>query len=189
MWGGIALAYALMVLGWVRGGALSLLPLHALGWAALVCFDIFGGIMTLATNSGKRRYNAPEARTTRARLTFLSLHAAHPAALAFLVLTASRTPLGFEAWQWFVLNVGLLYGLGAIIVKADLDIQRPIAYASFIVAIFLNHMLVPLPNILNFFVPLFFLKLFVCYLPVETPWRTRPPAPSFDLRHRAASRQ
>lgn len=185
LWLGVAVACAGTVALWIREDAAASFSVAALVWAFLASFDVYGGIMTLTTNSGKRWYNSPDQRDRRARLSFLSLHAVHLAMIAFLVLPAATEPLGFAPWVWFAVNLALLYVLGAVIELVALDIQRPVALVALLTAVMVNLVAVPLPLVLSFFAPLFFLKLFVGYLPIEAPWRTRPPAPPLTARDRA----
>lgn len=181
---GVAVACIGTLVLWGQTDASELFSTGALIWAFIASFDVFGGIMTLSTNSGKRWYNSPAERGRTARLKFLGLHFVHPAVIAFLVLPTATVALGFEPWAWFVVNVGMLYLFGLIIEVVGLDIQRPVALVAFLAAFVINQIVMPLPLALSFFVPLFFLKLFVCYLPIESPWRTRPPAPALSLEGR-----
>lgn len=188
LWLGIATGCAGTVILWVREDAHETFSTAALVWAFVASFDVFGGIMTLTTNSGKRWYNSAAERSRRARLSFVGIHFVHPAIIAFLVLPAAAEPLGFEPWWWFVLNVAMLYLFGLAIDLVGLDIQRPVAFLAYLVALMVNLTVVPLPLELSFFAPLFFLKLFVCYLPIESPWRTRPPGPPISMHNRGQSR-
>lgn len=184
LWVGTLGACAATVGLWASADALATFSLAGLIWALVASFDVFGGVMTLATNSGKRWYNSPGQRGHRHRLGFLALHVAHPAIIAFLVLTTAES-LETAPWVWFGVNVALLYVLGVVIEFTPLDIQRPVAFVAFLAAVFVNLVLIPLPLALAYFAPLFFLKLFICYLPLETPWRTRPPAPPLRATPRA----
>ena len=181
---GILIAYAGMITLWSRNDAVGWFDEVALTWALIASADIFGGIMTNATNSAKRWYHPIAARGHRMRLVFLAVHVLHLAAIGFLVLPFAKQELGFAPWQWFALNLALLYALATIVEFTPLDVQRPMAFAAWLTAVFLNLVIVPLPLILSYFVPLFFLKLLICYVPIEAPWQTRPPAPPVNMRRR-----
>lgn len=184
LWLGVAVGCGGVAILWVHADAHESFSSAALVWAFIATFDVLGGIMTLSSNSGKRWYNSPIERARRARLSFLGIHSIHLAIVSFLVLPGSEVPLGFEPWWWFTLNVAVLYGLGLTIELVGLDIQRPVAASAFMLAVMVNLIAVPLPLEMSFFVPLFFLKLFICYLPIESPWCTRPPAPPVDTHNR-----
>lgn len=186
---GILVAYAGMIALWTRHDATAWFPHTALLWALIASADVFGGIMTNATNSAKRWYHPVAASGHRMRLVFISMHIAHLAAIAFLVLPFAMQELGFAPWQWFALNLALLYALAAAVEFTPLDIQRPVAFAAWLAAVFVNLVVVPLPLILSYFVPLFFLKLLICYVPIEAPWRTRPPGKPLALARREVTEQ
>lgn len=140
--------------------------------------------MTNATNSAKRWYH-PAGQPGRARrLIFISAHLTHLAAIGFLVLPFAEHALSYRPWMWFLGNLILLYVLAVVIECTPLDIQRPMAFAAVLTAIFANLILFPTAVCLGYFVPLFYIKLPLCYLPLEAAWQTRPPAPPVNMRRR-----
>lgn len=151
------------LLGWHLLAA----PIQA-GWAQWVVtvfigLDLVGGVMTNATNAAKRWYHS---KPSRSRLSFVAAHIAYLAAMAFVVLDA--------AWGWFLLNTALLLA-GALLIEAvKLEAKRPAAMGAYMAAVLINLTVLPLPDGLEWFTTLFFLKLLVCYLVPEAPIRSAP---------------
>ncbi|WP_043626408.1 hypothetical protein [Nonomuraea candida] len=149
------------LLGWHLIAA----PIHG-SWpqwalAALIGLDLVGGVMTNATNAAKRWYHH---KPPRARLGFVAAHTAYLAAMAFVVMDT--------AWSWFLANTTLLLAGALLIEKARLEAKRPAAMAAYMTAILVNQTALPVPDTLDWFTTLFFLKLLVCHLVPEAPLRS-----------------
>jgi hypothetical protein len=87
----------------------------------------------------------------------------------FLAFAAQATP-GWSVWQWLVMAV-LALDLSAAtiaVLRAPHYLQRPVAMFAFCAAILLN-LFFPDP-LLNWFVPVLFLKLVVAHLVKEAPF-------------------
>lgn len=142
-------------------------PIQA-GWpqwvvTVFIGLDLVGGVMTNATNAAKRWYHS---KPSRSRLSFVAAHIAYLAAMAFVVLDA--------AWGWFLLNAALLLAGALLIERVKLEAKRPAAMGAYMAAVLVNLTVVPLPEGLEWFTVLFFLKLLVCYLVPEAPIRSAP---------------
>ncbi|MEV0584445.1 hypothetical protein [Nonomuraea sp. NPDC050310] len=151
------------LLGW----HLLVTPIQG-GWpqwlvTVVIGLDLVGGVMTNATNAAKRWYHHKPAR---ARLGFVAAHLVYLAAMAFVVLDA--------AWGWFLANSALLLAGALLIESVRLEAKRPAAMASYMAAVLVNLTVLPVPEALDWFTVLFFLKLLVCYLVPEAPMRSAP---------------
>ncbi|MEM9457387.1 MAG: hypothetical protein AAGF11_24620 [Myxococcota bacterium] len=130
--------------------------------SVVLAFDILGGIITNATSSAKRWYHRP-GRTARDHLGFVIVHLVHLSVVSWV----------FEGGQlgWAITPGGYLLVAAAIIVGVPRYLQRPVAYTSMGGGLLLAIYAVPAPLGLEWFLPLFYLKLLVSHLPVEEPYR------------------
>jgi hypothetical protein len=169
---GTTLAEALLQTVTAALAAVALL-IHAhqqnLGWtllqtlvALLLVVDMVGGIITNASNPAKRWYHRPE-QTTSQHVGFVALHIIQ---LLLYMIFFRPSDGGFV-----VLTYGYLLLATALLVRAPLYLQRPLALALWLGAFWLNtYVLLPTPG-LEWFLPLFYLKLLVCHLVREEPYR------------------
>ena len=133
-----------------------------LGLVALLGFDLVGGILTNATSAAKRWYHRPS-QGWHQHLAFVSLHLVHIALVALLLRGGD--------WGFFLGVSGYLLSASLLILRSPLYLQRSIALGFYSLALLGNAYLVsPTPG-LEWFLPLFFLKLLVSHLPYETPFR------------------
>ncbi|MGK8523972.1 hypothetical protein ACRS6B_21560 [Nocardia asteroides] len=132
---------------------------------AVIACDLVGGVLTNATNSAKRWYH--RTRSSRGRLTFVAIHTLHLAVVGLLLL---------DDPAWFAGNAALLLGSALSIELSPAGLRRPIAMAAYMTVFLLNLIVFPVPALLAWFIPLFFLKLLICHLIPEVPLgtRTRP---------------
>ena len=128
----------------------------ALDWSALqiavvllFSLDIGGGIIATTTVAGSRWWHRPSQRR-RAHLQFVALHV-HPFILAaiFPVLT----------WTEATIAYGFLLGSAVIVLGVSERLRRPIAMSLFAIGLLLALYVVSLPQGLEWFLPLFYLKL------------------------------
>jgi hypothetical protein len=159
--GGLALALAL--------GALLLTRRESLGWsalqtgvAALLAFDLIGGIITNATSAAKRWYHRPGQDGLRPHMTFIAVHAVHLLAVAALFR-------GMD-WAFFGVMLGYLLAAAVAILWTPLYLQRPLAFMLYCGAFLLGAYVFPPTPGLEWFVPFFFLKLLVSHLLKEAPY-------------------
>lgn len=142
---------------------------RGLGWttaqtlvAALLAFDTVGGVLTNATSAAKRWYHR-EGRTFVQHLGFASVHALQLFLVAWL----------FRGMDWFFFGVYFLFLMSAatIILVMPRYLQRPVAFLLLLMGLFLARGVTsPTPG-MNWFIPLFFLKLLICHLLPEAPFR------------------
>ncbi|MGH3089389.1 MAG: hypothetical protein ACRDSJ_19015 [Rubrobacteraceae bacterium] len=132
-----------------------------LGWSALqlavvalLAFDIGGGVPANAANCAKRWYHRP-GQGFRELFGFPLIHV-HPFALALV----------FPGFGWGVAAVIYVYLLvaAAVILLAPLYVKRPVAFVLYSVALLGSLYALGVPAGLEWFAPLFFLKLLVAHL-------------------------
>ena len=132
-----------------------------LGLIAVLAFDLVGGVLTNATAAAKRWYHRP-GQEWRQHLAFVVVHVLHIFLVAWL----------FRGGDWgFLLGVsGYLLGAAVVIVRSPLYLQRPIAVGLYGIALLGDcYLVLPTPG-LEWFLPLFFLKLLVSHLLKEKPY-------------------
>ncbi len=148
-------------------------PLHALslpidwtpwqlGAIAILGFDLVGGILTNATTAAKRWYHRP-GQGWRQHMTFVFLHLFHIGLVALLFR-------GGDGLFFASVSSYLLLAAG-VILASPLYLQRPIALGLYGLALLCGgYFLAPTPG-LEWFLPLFFLKLLVSHLLNETAYQ------------------
>lgn len=145
-------AYALLAdLGW------SALQLTVV---ALLAFDIGGGVPANASNSAKRWYH-------RLGQGFRE-HFAPPLAHVHPFVLALMFP-GF-GWGAATMIYAYLLVAAIVILLTPLYIKRPVALVLYCVALLAGLYALGVPPGLEWFVPLFFLKLLVAHLLPETTY-------------------
>jgi len=150
----------------------ALVPTYAiavkLGWSVLqlvvagvMAFDLTGGVITNATATAKRWYHRP-GQTWQKHLGFIAVHALHIALVAWLFR-------GLD-WVYFVVFYGYLLGASLIITRVKLYLQRPVALLLLVIVIILGIYAFPPVRGMEWFIPVFFLKLLVSHLLKEMPF-------------------
>ena len=132
-----------------------------LGLIAILGFDLVGGVLTNATSAAKRWYHRP-GQGWRQHLTFVSVHLFHIGLVAILFRGAD----GF-----FFAGVSSYLLLASVLILASpLYLQRPIALGLYGLALLSDrYLFIPTPG-LEWFLPLFFLKLLISHLLKELPY-------------------
>ncbi|MDX2141235.1 MAG: hypothetical protein SF123_24335 [Chloroflexota bacterium] len=159
--GGLALTAALLLLLYLQGhfGQWSTLQIIVV---VLLAFDLFGGVITNATTAAKRWYHRAGQEGVRAHLPFIAVHGLHLLVIALLFRQAD--------WAY----VGVLYGYlllaAVIIIRTPLYLQRPLAMTFFCGSLLLGMYALPPAPGLEWFVPLFYLKLLISHLVKEAPF-------------------
>ena len=154
-------------------GGLSV-PLYAaltgLGWSALqlvvaglLAFDLVGGVVTNATSAAKRWYHRAGQGFAQ-HFTFIAVHAVQ----LFLVAWLFR---GGD-WAFFGALYGYLLAATLIILRTPLYRQRPVALLLYSGAILINSYVFTPTAGLEWFIPIFYLKLLVSHLLKEVPYRS-----------------
>lgn len=135
-----------------------------LGWSpvqlavvALFAFDVAGGVSVNASPSARRWWHRPD-QGRWAPLRFVLAHL-HPFVLAFL----------FPAFTW--VSAALLYGYvvaaALAIVLASRPLQRPLAFILYALSLLLALYLIRVPAGLEWFAPLYLLKLLLAHTPPD----------------------
>lgn len=142
---------------------------ESLGWsalqvivAALLVFDITGGIITNATSAAKRWYHRPGHDGLRAHLPFIAAHGVHLLLIAALFR-------GMD-WAFFAVLYGYLLASAVLILRMPLYLQRPVGYTLFCFGILIALYIFAPTAGLEWFVPFFYFKLLVSHLLKEAPF-------------------
>ncbi|MEM9089805.1 MAG: hypothetical protein AAGC93_13785 [Cyanobacteria bacterium P01_F01_bin.53] len=121
-----------------------------------------GGVLANATNTAKRRYHRP-GQGWRQHLSFVAIHLFHIGAVA----------LFFRGGDWLFFGGVSAYLLVAagLILSVPLYLQRSVVLGLYGLSLLGSlYLLSPTPG-LEWFLPLFFLKLLVSHLLRETAYR------------------
>ena len=128
---------------------------------SLLALDVVGGVLTNATSSAKRWYHRP-GQGWRQHLGFVSLHLLHLWLVALLLRGGD--------WEFWLITSSYLLGASCLILWSPLYLQRPIAFGLYGLSLIGDrYFLSPTPG-LEWFLPLFFLKLLLSHLLRETPY-------------------
>jgi hypothetical protein len=150
-------------------GMLAYALLQPLGWngwqvavAVLLAFDVAGGVVTNATSSAKRWYHRP-GQGLRQHLTFIAVHGVHLGLMSWLFRAGD--------WAWALAWFAFLMTASALILAMPLYLQRPLAFTLFAIGLLLwLYADSAIPG-LEWFIPVFLLKLLVSHLLREEPYR------------------
>lgn len=144
------------------------LPVQWTGWQlgliALFAFDLVGGVLTNATSTAKRWYHRP-GQNWQQHLGFVFLHLIHLLLVALLFRGGD--------WTFFLSTSGYLLGASYLILQSPLYLQRPIALGLYGLSLLGIYYILPPTLGLEWFLPLFFLKILVSHLLQETPYRPK----------------
>ncbi len=128
----------------------------------VLAFDIAGGVVTNATSAAKRWYHRAGQGFWQ-HLGFVALHLLH-------LLLVSWLYLGFD-FAWIVIAGGYLLCASAVILSVPQYLQRPVALTAYGGALLTSLYVLAPPVGLEWFLPLFYLKLLVSHLVKEEPYR------------------
>lgn len=148
-------------------------PLHAVhvvvhwSWlqhvaCCILAFDTAGGVITNATSTAKRWYHR-RGQGFKQHLGMVSLHLIHLFVVAWLYLSLNLA--------WFAIASACLLVSASIVLAVPQYLQRPVAVTAYACALLLSMYVLRQPAGLEWFLPLFYLKLLVSHLPVEEPYR------------------
>jgi hypothetical protein len=144
------------------------------GWSLtqyIVCFilafDTAGGVVTNATSSAKRWYHRA-GQGFRQHFGMASLHLIH-------IIVVSWLYLGLDI-AWLLIAGGYLLAASAVILFVPQYLQRPTSLVSYACGLLISMYLLRQPEGLEWFLPLFYLKLLVSHLPKEEPYRPYEPS-------------
>lgn len=133
-----------------------------LGLISLLGFDLVGGVLTNATSSAKRWFHR-DGQTWQHHLVFVSIHIFH----IFLVALLFRG----SDWSFLAIASSYLIGASVLILKTPLYLQRPVAFGLYGLALLGNSYLFAPTVGLEWFLPLFFLKILISHLLKKAPYR------------------
>lgn len=128
---------------------------------AVLAFDLVGGVVTNATTAAKRWYHRP-GQGFRDHFGFVVVHFIHPLLVGWLFLDGD--------WGYTAVAYGYLLLAALLILKAPLYLQRPLALLLYLSGLLLAFYLLPAPPGLEWFLPVFYLKLLVSHLLKEAPF-------------------
>lgn len=148
-------------------------PLHSMvsgeNWSwvqyllcVILAFDMVGGVVTNATSSAKRWYHRC-GQGFYQHFSFTSAHVLHLFLVAWLFLD--------KDWTWAIVAGAYLLAAAALILKAPVYLQRPVALTLYIGGLVIGLWILATPPGLEWFLPVFYLKLLVSHLPHEEPYR------------------
>ncbi len=130
--------------------------------AALLTLDMLGGIITNSTSSAKRWFHR-EGEGFKAHMGFIALH--------FIQLTLySWLFLGLDL-IWVAQVGGFMMLSCAAVLLTPLYLQRPTALTLYSLALVLSLYVFEAPAHLEWFLPLFYLKLLISHILREEPYR------------------
>ncbi|MGR5094031.1 hypothetical protein ACPV5O_15610 [Vibrio maritimus] len=128
----------------------------------LLTIDIVGGIITNATSSAKRWFHR-EGQGVRQHLSFVAVHFVQLSLVASMFLQGN--------WLWVAVTGGYMMIASYVVLITPLYLQRPIALVMYAGALVLSLYWFAAPVGLEWFLPLFYLKLLVSHILREEPYR------------------
>lgn len=132
-----------------------------LGLITLLSFDLVGGVLTNATSTAKRWYHRP-GQGWQQHLAFVSIHVVHILLVALLFRRGD--------WGFFLGISSYLLAASVLILRFPLYLQRPVALGLYGFALLGDRYLFTPTLGLEWFLPLFFLKILVSHLLREFPY-------------------
>ena len=140
-----------------------------LGWslgqyvvASLLAMDMAGGVITNATSSAKRWYHR-EGEGFKQHMGFIGLHFIQLGVFSWFFL-------GFNL-VWVASVGGYMVFAAAITLLMPLYLQRPIALILYSVSLLLSLYVFETAVGLEWFLPIFYLKLLISHILREEPYR------------------
>lgn len=129
---------------------------------ALLAGDMAGGVITNSTSNAKRWYHR-QGQTTTNHFSFVSLHLLHLLLVSWMYLSLDLL--------WALYAGGYLLFAAICILQVPLYLQRPVALSFYGISILLTLYVLEAPLGLEWFLPLFYLKLLISHLIREEPYR------------------
>jgi hypothetical protein len=150
-------------------GVVALAVIEAWGWTPLqtvvafvLVLDLVGGVVTNATSSAKRWYHRAGQGFIQ-HMRFVLLHIVQ-ILLAMLVFDPGN-------WAFVLGGYGYLVLAAVLILRTPLYLQHPLAGLLLVIGILLALYGLPVPAQLAWFLPIYYLKLLVCHLLRQEPYR------------------
>ena len=136
--------------------------------AAVLTIDLVGGVLTNATGAAKRWYHRA-GQTARHHLSFVAVHI-HPFILVGVFGLAGSVD-GSMAWIEATIAYLFLVVGAAVVVATPLYLRRPVASLLTMIGMVSSLTWFPAPDVLSWMLPALYLKIFVCHLVREEPYR------------------
>ena len=130
--------------------------------AAILMGDMVGGIITNATSTAKRWYHR-EGQGFIAHMKFVATHLIQLAIFSWLFM-------GLDL-LWLGIAYGYLIVSAVLVLRTPLYMQRPVALALYCGSLLLSIYVLQTPVGLEWFLPFFYLKLLICHILREEPYR------------------
>ncbi|MEM8929658.1 MAG: hypothetical protein AAGE94_00690 [Acidobacteriota bacterium] len=134
------------------------------GWqslvAGLLALDTVGGVITNSTHTAKRWYHRA-GQTAADHLGFVAIHVIQLGLVAWLFRGGD--------WVFLITAYAALLAGSALIVWSPKLLQKPVALGVYLVTLVAGLAPAAVTPGLEWFAPVFFLKLFVAHLPFEAP--------------------
>jgi hypothetical protein len=131
--------------------------------ALLMALDLFGGVAANASSATKRWYHR-SGQGSRHHLTFIAYHI-YPFLVAWLFRDGD--------WTYAVLVYGYLLLAAVLLLQTPFYLKRPTALALYLLGMTIPWLLISQTAGLIWFVPVLYLKLIVCHLVPEAPFRPK----------------
>lgn len=129
---------------------------------AFLAFDLVGGVITNSTGAAKRWFHRP-GQGWRQHLGVVAMHLIHVTVVAVLFRAGDGAYLGVVG--------GYLLVAAIVILASPHYLRRPVGLGLYALALIGSEYLFTPTPALEWFLPLFFLKLLVSHLIPETPYR------------------
>jgi len=130
--------------------------------AALIAWDMVGGIATNLTSTAKRWYFR-EGTGFKSHISFVAIHIIQISLVGYFFLNFDIV--------WIVSIYAFLLLASVVILKTPLYLQRPVSGMLFALAMALSIYVFKSPEHLEWFLPLFFFKLLISHIVREEPYR------------------
>jgi hypothetical protein len=131
---------------------------------SLLAFDTAGGVVANATSCAKRWYHRA-GQGLKQHFAMVSIH-------LIQIFIVSWLFLGLDA-IWFIIAGGYLLAAASVVLLVPQYLQRPTAFVSYACGLLISMYLLRQPQGIEWFLPLFYLKILVSHLPKEEPYRPR----------------
>ncbi|MEM8998242.1 MAG: hypothetical protein AAGF23_25895 [Acidobacteriota bacterium] len=133
--------------------------------AGLLALDTVGGVLTNSTHTAKRWYHR-RGQGAGDHLGFVAVHIVQLALVGWLFRD--------HDWSFVAASYAFLLIGSAVIVLSPPLLQKPVAFAVYLPALVAALSPAAVTPGLEWFAPVFFLKLFVAHLPFEAPLAANP---------------
>jgi len=133
--------------------------------AGLLTVDIIGGIITNATSSAKRWFHR-EGQGFKQHMSFILTHFTQLSLFSYAFM-------GFDL-LWIAMAGGFMVLACVVILQTPLYLQRPVALMLYSLSMVLTINCFAAPQGLEWFLPLFYLKLLISHVLREEPYRPEP---------------